>query len=108
LWIGGGFQTYWLKKGIGTSIGVEERRSLTNGGAISNQFNRTFVLSKPDWEYFDRFQFFLHIQSFYFYKKNQLGLRLGLPIGPVAKNHGQRSSLRSELIYRLAIFTNEK
>jgi len=54
-----------------------------------------------------RFQLGIHGEVFYSSKKMQTGLRIGLPIGNIAKHEGQRTSLRTEVIFRLPLFFSD-
>ena len=103
-WAGGGIHAYWLQKGIASGSGTEERRSISNGGIVSTSFDRTYVLSKPEWENFDRFQFWLYAQVFYARKKMQTGIRIGMPFNSIAKQQGQKNPLRTEMIFRLPLY----
>ena len=103
-WAGGGIHAYWQRKGITSGRGIEEKRSVINGGAVANTFNRNYMLTKKEWENFRRFQLGIHGEIFYSSKKMQTGFRIGLPVGSVAKQQGQRSSLRSEILFRLPLY----
>jgi len=103
-WAGGGIHAYWLKKGIASSDGTEEKRSISNGGVVSTSFNQTYILTKPEWENFDRFQLWLHAQAFYARKKMQTGIRIGIPFNSIAKQQGQKNPLRTEMIFRLPLY----
>jgi len=107
LWVGGGIYAYWQRKGITSGSGVEERRSISNGGIVSGAFNKSYVLTTAEWENFARFQLGIHAEVFYSSKKMQTGFRIGLPVNNVARHQGQKYSVRSEMIFRLPLFFSD-
>lgn len=107
-WVGGGIHANWIRKGVASATGVEERRSVSNGGVITNNINRNYRISKTEWENFARFQIGIHAEANYITKKMEAGFRIGLPVTPVAKHYGQKNSIRTEMIFRLPLFNSSR
>lgn len=107
-WAGGGIHASWVRKGVASANGTEERRSISNGGVATNSINRAYTLSKTDLDNFARFQIGINAETNYITKKMETGLRIGLPITPVAKHNGQKNSIRTEVIFRLPLFSSTR
>jgi len=75
---------------------------------VSNNFNRSYTLSKSEWENFARFHVGIHAEANYIAKKIQIGFRVGLPVTPIAKHNGQQHSVRTELIFRLPLYFSDR
>jgi hypothetical protein len=99
-WAGAGVQmVFWKRAVAGSAAAINKVPIGGTAGVITNQ--QSVYKLTDEWSYFSKVQASISTEIFYKAPKWQAGLRLGLPITPLAQQDGPKYFLRGELLYRL-------
>ena len=106
LWVKGGIQAQWWRKGIATANTHEEKYPVGNSAEKTfSTSSHLIAVENPDWTYFNKFQVNLNAEAMYTLKKWEAAFRIGLPIAPITQSgNGPKNSVRTELILRYQLF----
>jgi hypothetical protein len=99
-WAGAGVQMMFWKRAVAGSSSAINKTPMGGTAGVTTSQQSIYKLS-DEWNYFSRIQATISGEVFYKTPKWQAGIRLGLPITPLAQQDGPKYFLRGELLYRL-------